>query len=623
MTLPPLTSRPKRRRFSVLDIESKKDASQEAGFTRPFMAGHYDGSSYTSFWDRYQTGDWESRYWEPEGCIDLMMRHVLSPAYRGQYIYAHNGGRFDYLFIIPWLMNIGRKLGYSFSIVPMASGIQLLEVRDDGSKKAGWTFLDSLRLIPMTLDKADKTFGGDGKTSVGEEGLHTPEWDREAWEGYNAQDCIKLFNVLDRFHSYVEHSLGSEVGITAPSTSMKLFRRKYQKEDISRHLQHHSMARESYFGGRVEVYRKRGENLRYYDFNSSYPAAMLEPMPVGRAYEVSGTPPAKFLDRASFTGICKARVSIPTSCNIPPLPLRLNEKLCFPTGEFEGTWNYCELELLHECGGSFEILESVWFEAKPVFEVMVRQLYAYRDKSSASYDPGLAEIAKLMLNSLYGKFGMRPERRKILILGCDDIPVAAKPANGDPDCLVWYSDEETDAPYIIPQIASHVTALARARLWRNMYSVESKGLGHIYYCDTDSMLTDAELPSSSMLGALKDEFPGKLLSGTFLAPKVYLIQAMGDDWLWEEKLKDGSIKKHTSKVAAKGFNKEHRNLETLLKLAAGETLHYNRLEKLGTLARAEFARGPRMKEVSKSMRGTNDKRVFFEDGTSVPIAVFT
>lgn len=604
MTLLPLTSVPKRKRFSVVDIESKADDSQEAGFTRPFMSGHYNGQTYTPFWDRYKTGHWDSRYWEEHGCIDLLMRYVLTEPFRGSHIYAHNGGRFDYLFFIPWLMNIGRGLGYGFSILPMASGIQVLEVtRDD--KKSGWTFLDSVRLIPMSLDKADKTFGGDGKTSVGTEGLNTPEWEREAWEGYNGQDCIKLYNVLDKFHSYVEHSLGSEVGITAPSTSMKLFRRKYQKEPIQRHLDHHEFARASYFGGRVEVYRKQGVDLRYYDFNSSYPAAMLEVMPVGEAISIVGEPPAKFLEAREFTGIVKARVSIPDDCNIPPLPFRVHDKLCFPVGDFEGVWDWSELQLVQECGGTFDILESVWFHAKPVFEEMVRELYSYRDKSSPKYEPGLAEIAKLMLNSLYGKYGMKPNRRKILIAGCDEIPVMAKPATGDPDSLVWYVDEETDAPYIIPQIASHVTALARARLWRNMYRVERERLGRIYYCDTDSMLTDAILPSSSKLGELKDEFPGKLLEGMFVAPKVYMIR-------------DGQ---GLEKVVAKGFNKEHRNLSTLLKLAAGEVLQYKRLEKLGSLARADFARGPRMADVSKSMTMTNDKRIFSDDGTSRPIKV--
>lgn len=600
--LTPITSPPKRKPFLVFDLESKDGPSQEAGFTRPFMCGTYsDDDGYQAFWDATQVGDWESRYWERGGCVDRALRSILVDKYRGHHIYAHNAGRFDYLFFLPWLMNVARTEGYGFSILPMASGIQVLEV-NTGDKKAGWKFLDSLRLIPTSLDKAAKTFGLQGKL---EHDLHFPEWERESWERYNKVDCVQLYGVLEKFHEYIEGQLGSEVGITAPSTSMKLFRRKYQKDSIQRHTDVSSFARESYFGGRVEVYRKQGEGLRYYDFNSSYPAAMLEPMPVGEAIHVNGEPPLKLRDTQSYTGICRATVSIPEGVNIPPLPLRVNGKLCFPVGEFSGVWDYHELECVRECGGTFEVHESVFFEARPVFAEMVRELYSYRDKSSPRYEPGLAEIAKLMLNSLYGKFGMKPNRKKILILGCDEIPVNAKPASGDPDSLVYYVDEEADAPYIIPQIASHVTALARVRLWRRMYHLEKNTLGTVYYCDTDSMLTDAILPSSTVLGELKDEFPGKLLKGTFVAPKVYMIE--GDDGF--------------SKVVAKGFNKEHRNLHTLMKLAAGDVLQFKRLEKLGTLARADFLRGPRMADVSKSMTMTNDKRVFSDDGTSRPIVV--
>ena len=37
--------------------------------------------------------------------------------------------------------------------------------------------------------------------------------------------------------------------------------------------------KESYFGGITEVYRPYGENLYYYDVNSLYPHAALNPMP--------------------------------------------------------------------------------------------------------------------------------------------------------------------------------------------------------------------------------------------------------------------------------------------------------------------------------------------------------
>lgn len=39
--------------------------------------------------------------------------------------------------------------------------------------------------------------------------------------------------------------------------------------------------RASNFGGRCEIFKPIGENLNYYDFNSLYPSAMLQPLPIG------------------------------------------------------------------------------------------------------------------------------------------------------------------------------------------------------------------------------------------------------------------------------------------------------------------------------------------------------
>ena len=44
----PLTKKIKRRRYLAVDIESKADDTQKAGFTRPFMVGVYDGENFDS-----------------------------------------------------------------------------------------------------------------------------------------------------------------------------------------------------------------------------------------------------------------------------------------------------------------------------------------------------------------------------------------------------------------------------------------------------------------------------------------------------------------------------------------------------------------------------------------------
>ncbi len=246
---------------------------------------------------------------------------------------------------------------------------------------------------------------------------------------------------------------------------------------------------------------------------------------------------------------------------------------------------------------------SVWYPPKRLFREFVVELYKYRDKSRPGYDQGLDDVVKNMLNSLYGKFGMRTLRKKIFLATDPELPDNAVPANGDPECPVWYAETESDAPYIMPQISARVTSLGRQNLYRGMLAVHASE-GRVYYADTDSIITDVVIPTSTELGAFKDELPeyGGKLTGEFLAPKLYALTAPGFE-----------------KVKAKGIENRLKTLENFHKLARGETLTMSRLEKVGTLAQAGFSRGPKMREVPRRFLAEDAKRTMHEDGTSSPL----
>jgi len=634
----PLTGPIKSRKFLVLDIESKDDDTDKAGFTRPFMVGVYGGHNYVPFFDRNRgEGDWQSRYYNEGGCIDLAMRRILAKRYCGMHIYAHNAGRFDYLFILPWLMTIGAELGYRFTVIPVSSSIQILDVWKDGRR---WRFLDSYKLIPTSLDKAAKTFGVGTKYQLD---LDLPE-SSPLWIERNQADCVQLYDILVKFHHYIEKVLVSEVGITTPSTSIKLLRRNYLAKPLPRSEDTHTFVRTGYFGGRVEVFKREGHGLHYFDINSSYPRAMLEDMPGGEATEWDGKPPRRVTSKK--IGFVEADVWVPDTINIPPLPIRLesgkhntdirngapDSKLIFPAGKLHGVWEWDELQLAMEQGCRIhKWYHSTWYEPVSIFKGFVEELYSYRDKRSPKYDVGLAEVAKLMLNSAYGKFGMRTLRKKIYRWDDPELPENAVPASGEPDSPIWYAEEEVDAPYIMPQVAARVTSLARIRLYRAMREAERLG-GTVYYCDTDSIITDVVLPTGPELGALKDEgvdwakgldadlvsrgFEPKgwetlsgRLHGEFIGPKLYMLDVNDVDpngRRWE-------------KIKAKGL--QDRSRKTVEILASGGKVLQKRLEKVGSLAKAGFMRGPRMQVVPRHLLFEEGKRYMLKDGTTKPFTV--
>lgn len=576
--LTPLTANIKRKHFATFDLESKDGESQTTpGFTRVFLAGFFDGESFESF-----RGD---------DAIGTLMSHMLQPRYSGWHIYAHNGGRFDFLHLLPWLANEGKRRGFGFCAIPAgkSGGIQILDIwrGKSKSKRLRWRLLDSIKLIPLALAKACKTFGLPGKTELP---LETHEYSRE-WEVYNEQDCRALWSVLGRFHTMVEDNLGGEVGITTPATAMKTWRRKYLPYKIHRGEDAHEFVFSTYCGGRTEVFKREASNLNYYDINSSYPAVMREPMPSGPAIWWNGEPPDCFTRASSgYVGFVEADVQLDEY--IPILPVKRDGKLLFPAGRISGRWDWAELSRCRE--GVVRWGKSVWFKASPLLASMVEDLYPYRDPSLPGYDAGLAYVVKILLNSLYGKFGQSPMRRKV-VPWSEELPESATPVDGTPDSPVWYIDEEVTAPYIMPQIAAHVTSLARLKLYDHMVACGES----LAYCDTDSIITSSHLDTTTALGGLKNEYPGVTFDGTFLAPKLYMLKGS-----------DGGVK-----VVAKGIRE--RTEATFETLRAGGTVSSWELEKLGKLAHKGFAK-PEMFELKKSLKLTSFKREWRGNGT-VPL----
>jgi hypothetical protein len=89
-----------------------------------------------------------------------------------------------------------------------------------------------------------------------------------------------------------------------------------------------------------------------------------------------------------------------------------------------------------------------------------------------------------------------------------------------------------DAPYIIVAIGSMITANARLELTRKLLYLYSKGY-EVYYCDTDSIYTNAppnEFSISNKLGDWKLEHD--IYYGEFVLPKTYFfVDQCGFDFI--------------------------------------------------------------------------------------------
>lgn len=672
------------RRYATIDIEATQ-------WVNAYAVGFYDGREYADFIGK--------------NCIGDALDAILIPKYAGLWIYAHNGGNYDFLFFLRRLLDGEMRERYRVDITPIGSGIICFEVheRDQGAHLDGcdgrhcpgcetkripktrvplkWTFVDSVKLMPLPLSELGETFkiGRKVELKMSYDDLAQPK-NRTLMRDYLRQDCVLLYEAVRRMQKVI-NDLGGQVGITLPSTSLDLWRRRFQNEDVhtNRHFHKcpefskeykkgetpkngckncmHAFVRKAYFGGRSEIFRMRFEpytddkgrevkTAKLFDINSHYPSCMLEPMPTSEAIEIEGISEKEvYANARRLTGIVDCDVFIPEDCYLPPLPViarydkagRLRSedeatsipgKLIFPVGHFSGTWDTAELCLLKKVGGKIlRTRKSVWFVSTTIFARFVRSMFKFRDKRSPTWNAGMDFIAKILLNSLYGKFAMREARKKILIAPSSELLKQDGRESGlkcfDLEADIWTQSVNVSPSYIVPQLSVHVTALARAKLWEILYSIVQNG-GRVYYTDTDSVVcAGVDLPVSTELGGLKLE--EEVLRGEFVLPKLYLI----------ETAKGNAKKKRESnlKIKAKGMGPGIRvsalgdddlagqlsEEEFIGLVKRGVPITRHRLTKLNEGLREmvkNAATFPRIKASPKEMRTRYDKRNVLDDANT-------
>ena len=148
---------------------------------------------------------------------------------------------------------------------------------------------------------------------------------------------------------------------------------------------------------------------------------------------------------------------------------------------------------------------------------------AESDKTSARY-----YIAKLLMNALYGRFGLNPEASETLILDsetCDQIirtrsNVDISQLKND-KCIISYNKAEHEVK--INSISVPVSSAIAAQSRVSMTHYLTKYSDDILYVDTDGIKTTCELDADEVddkvLGKMKLEYTASKFVG--LAPKVY------------------------------------------------------------------------------------------------------
>ena len=143
------------------------------------------------------------------------------------------------------------------------------------------------------------------------------------------------------------------------------------------------------------------------------------------------------------------------------------------------------------------------------FKLFCECWYAEKKEARANGDITREWFAKLMLNSLYGKFGQfESQYESYQLVGVDDELTKTD--------VVAYVDSMWDADLAV---ASYITAYGRVKLANDINRI---GLERFCYCDTDSLHVLGEAPTLDVgleLGQWKLE--GVSTRSKFIQPKTY------------------------------------------------------------------------------------------------------
>jgi DNA polymerase type B, organellar and viral len=207
---------------------------------------------------------------------------------------------------------------------------------------------------------------------------------------------------------------------TLPSLAFAIYRSKYMKDKTIPLIcgqPFHDM-KNSYTGGSVDMIIPHGFNLYHYDINSLYPYAMLTyDVPIGNMKSFTGD--VWKLDPIAF-GFFEAEVIAPLDLDIPVLQIHLNNRTVSPVGKFKG-WFFSE-ELRNAIDNydyKVEIIKGYTFDKANIFRDYVNDLYNLRLQFNKNHP--MNYITKILMNSLYGRFGLNPLLPETLIIDKNEL----------------------------------------------------------------------------------------------------------------------------------------------------------------------------------------------------------
>ena len=325
------------------------------------------------------------------------------------------------------------------------------------------------------------------------------------------------------------------------------YNEKYEIKMIKGILE--TFIRDSYFGGNVDLFVKEKDRFVehgfHYDVNSQFPNAMLNKMPTGNPIFSTNT------NLDYYYGFVFAKITPPSVDKLKNLFIQYrneNGTVNCPRDNFYRWILTDELKQSLQYGYKAEVICGIHFpehcSENELFGEYVNHFYNLKSNTN---NPLERMIAKLMLNTLYGKFGQKESESRIRLVRKDEADILIKKYHysyfsvlNENTVLIKYGkkiNEKLSKLYLLEekeieeegfkrergvqsavQISSAISSYARMSI--NIYKNLDDNL--LIYSDTDSLILPKKLPDHLIgngLGQFKLE--SEFRNGIFIRKKLY------------------------------------------------------------------------------------------------------
>ena len=444
---------------------------------------------YCAFSRSVRVGEWTAPLWGRFETIDEFWDWVEDRLHGKTrlYIFAHNWA-FDAPVVDTF--NILPERGWKLTGSIIQSPPVILKWRRGPHTIQ---MVDTLNIWRMPLTKLGDSINLP-KLTMPEYGAPEPEWNT-----YAHRDVEIIMEACKQWWAFlIDNDLGGFAS-TLAAQAFRTYRHRFMHEKIliDDNAESLSMARRALHGGRTECFYigTCKETIHKLDINSQYPAIMrMAPMPaklLGHYKNVT----IDELHRWSTKYCLIADVHIDT--DQPAYGVVNNDRLIFPIGEFVTPLCTPEIEYAIQHHHIKKVFSASVYEPKLLFREYVEWMYKHRQNMRARGNEVASINAKLLMNSLYGKFAQKGLiYKKVGEADTLDIRVwiEVDGETGEVHNMRQYAgiieelEQETEARDSHPAIAAHITAHARTQLWG---LIQRAGRGNVYYCDTDSIWVNA------------------------------------------------------------------------------------------------------------------------------------